>query len=306
MDSNAQLYAQMSIRPEKLAEVTRTTDSLVGFHKEFYSPIEQLLGIPWPVVGCLDYLESSFRHDRYLGNGEPLDRVTQKVPKGRGPFKTWSAGAVDALLTRKQPATWTIGNTLDFLEHYNGLGYRNRNLISPYLFNYSNLYVRGRFTEELGADGHYHSVYNPQALSKQAGAACILKLLSQVPSAIIYDAELDQACPLIGPSIWHWPTGEEFLAHTKTLVRKRLSKAKSASKTVPGVSITLGKKSTIVRITREPKMLTEAEVLQLTEEYGVDIASLLTKRKIPIMNSAGAQLNAPEKKPRSKGKKASS
>ena len=41
--------------------------------------------------------ESGADFSTYLGNGEPLTRRTRIVPKGRGPFKTWEDGAVDAL-----------------------------------------------------------------------------------------------------------------------------------------------------------------------------------------------------------------
>ena len=40
--------------------------------------------------------DSTFDFDTYLGTGEPLNRVTRLEPKGRGPFKSFEDGAVDA------------------------------------------------------------------------------------------------------------------------------------------------------------------------------------------------------------------
>ena len=53
------------------------------------------------------------------------------------------------------------------LERYNGFGYRKRGLVTPYLWSFSNLYIKGKFV----ADGHF----DPNAVSKQCGAALMLK-----------------------------------------------------------------------------------------------------------------------------------
>jgi lysozyme family protein len=39
-------------------------------------------GVPWFVVAALHERESGADFATYLGNGEPLNRVTQLVPKG--------------------------------------------------------------------------------------------------------------------------------------------------------------------------------------------------------------------------------
>jgi lysozyme family protein len=64
---------------------------------------------------------------------------------------------------------WPVPHMLSLLEKYNGLGYRRRGLPTPYLWSFSNLYDKGKYV----ADGHF----DPEAVSKQCGAAVMLKAL---------------------------------------------------------------------------------------------------------------------------------
>ena len=50
-----------------------------------------------------------------------------------------------------------------------GFGYRSRDVATPYLWSYSQHYTKGRFVAD--------HVFNPNAVSKQAGAAVLLKAL---------------------------------------------------------------------------------------------------------------------------------
>jgi len=54
-------------------------------------------------------------------------------------------------------------------ERYNGMGYRSRGIHSPYLWSYSNLYQKGRFTGD--------HVFDPDNISSQCGAAILLQRL---------------------------------------------------------------------------------------------------------------------------------
>ena len=69
-------------------------------NKERYQRVEKLARVPWAVIAALHMRESGADFRTYLGNGEPLNRRTRLVPKGRGPFKSWEDGAVDALAVR--------------------------------------------------------------------------------------------------------------------------------------------------------------------------------------------------------------
>lgn len=88
------------------------------------------------------------------------------------PF-TWEESAIDALhytkLTNWQD--WSVAGTLFKLEVYNGWGYRryHSQILSPYLWSFSNHYHQGKYA----ADGKFDS----QLISQQCGAAILLKEL---------------------------------------------------------------------------------------------------------------------------------
>jgi len=143
-------------------------------HKERYESVSELSGVPWQVIAAIHALESGYSFEGVLHNGDRIigtGRKTYRVPKGRGPFNTWEEAAIDALAIKKQPKEWNIENTLYYLERFNGLGYlRDPNKPdSPYLWSFSNHYVRGKYTH----DGRYSST----AVSKQCGAAVIIREL---------------------------------------------------------------------------------------------------------------------------------
>lgn len=136
-----------------------------------YTSVQTATGVPWTLIAALHYRESGMDFKTYLGNGEPLSRVTRLVPKGRGPFKTWEEGAIDALKYDKLDKK--IINTTALMcaqaEIFNGLGYRNKGIYSPYVWSGTNWYANGKYT----SDG----VYNPFKKDSQIGVAAILKRL---------------------------------------------------------------------------------------------------------------------------------
>ena len=52
------------------------------------------------------------------------------------------------------------------MEVYNGLGYRNKGINSPYLWGYSNHYEKGKFIKD--------HVFDPDAVTQQIGTAVLL------------------------------------------------------------------------------------------------------------------------------------
>lgn len=177
-----------------------------------YEAVSKATSVPWDVIGVIHYREASGSFDGVLHNGERIigtGKLTKLVPKGRGPFKTWEDAAVDALVNAAPYAArnkdWSIAGTLDILERYNGLGYRNKGLPSPYLWAGTDQYVKGKYV----ADGKF----DPNHVDKQLGVAPILmkvreKYPQQVqPEAIIvHDAEPIRTEPR-KPSIVPWLLG---------------------------------------------------------------------------------------------------
>ena len=128
--------------------------------------------IKWYHIALIHQMEGEGNFNTYLGNGQSLSKVTTIVPIGRGPFKSFEEGAIDAIklqgLDNKQD--WGIGSTLYLLEGYNGYGYTDfKGINSPYLWSGSNHYVSGYYVK----DGKY----DKNAVSQQIGIALILKSL---------------------------------------------------------------------------------------------------------------------------------
>jgi lysozyme family protein len=151
--------------------------------KARYEAVEKQTGVPWWFIAVVHEREASQKWNTQLGQGDPLNKKSVHVPKGRGPFKTWEEGAVDALVNcAPYPAKnkdWSIGGALTMLEKYNGLGYYRKGLPSPYVWAGTDQYVSGKYV----ADGKF----DPNAVDKQLGCAGLLKFMgiyqkSSVPS----------------------------------------------------------------------------------------------------------------------------
>jgi lysozyme family protein/peptidoglycan hydrolase-like protein with peptidoglycan-binding domain len=164
----ADLWRRMEVLPDKVQAVNTIANRLMGF-KSLYQQVSQATGVPWFVIAALHNRESDADFDTYLGNGEPLNRVTRLVPKGRGPFPSWEAGAIDALdLDRlNQVSDWSPERACYEIEKFNGFGYRAKHVNSPYLWSFSNNYHGGKYV----ADG----VFNPSVVDRQCGAMPIIK-----------------------------------------------------------------------------------------------------------------------------------
>jgi lysozyme family protein len=142
--------------------------------RERYDTVAQATGVPWMVIGILHVMETGGNFRTHLFNGDPLTARTVNVPVGRPlegtpPF-TWEQSAIAAIKFEKwdvRTKIWTVEDTMSAFEKYNGFGARRRGVVSPYLWSGSNLYRSGKFV----ADG----VWEPTAVSKQIGAAVLLK-----------------------------------------------------------------------------------------------------------------------------------
>jgi lysozyme family protein len=168
------MFESCAINPEKYPEVDTILNSILK-GKTFYEAVEKRLGIPWYFIGIVHCLEGSCNFGVHLHNGDPLNARTVQVPAGRPregtpPF-SWQASAEDALTLKQfnNLSDWSIPSMLYRFEGYNGFGYRKPaiNIPSPYLWSFSNHYKRGKFV----ADGNY----SPAAISKQCGAAVLLR-----------------------------------------------------------------------------------------------------------------------------------
>lgn len=160
------------------------TAAKIEANRARYEVVSKATGVPWDVIGVIHYRESSLNFAGVLHNGQKIigtGKKTTIVPKGRGPFSTWEQAAIDALVNchpyLAKNKDWSLGATLDLLEKYNGLGYRNRGLPSPYLWAGTDQYVKGKYV----ADGKF----DPNHVDQQLGVAALLMKLreNQAPAS---------------------------------------------------------------------------------------------------------------------------
>lgn len=177
------LFESCKIIPAYRSQVAWHTD-IITRHKVQYESVSAQTKIPWYFIGITHGLEASYNFKAHLHNGDvPLDQLTRQVPKNRPqpwsePY-TWEKSAIDALTLMKltQRTDWGLAEILYRLEAFNGFGYRSSKIKinSPYLWSFSSHYTKGKY--------RFDGKYDPALVSKQCGAAVILK--SMVISGII-------------------------------------------------------------------------------------------------------------------------
>jgi lysozyme family protein len=156
------------------AVIKRKTATMLA-NKERYAAIARRFvnpGLKWWLVAVIHEMEATQNFNCYLGNGQPWNQKTTIVPIGRGPFKSFEEGAIDALRLKKanEITDWSMNGVLYFLEGFNGYGYtRWKNMNSPYLWSGSNHYTKGKYVSD-GAKG-----WDPEYVSRQIGIALLLK-----------------------------------------------------------------------------------------------------------------------------------
>lgn len=171
----------------------------LGKAKSRYQGVERKTGIPWAVIAVIHERESSQDWRASLAQGDPWDRVSVHVPAGRGPFGSWEAAAIDALVAcppfLARRTDWSIAQALTALEAYNGIGYAARGVPSPYLWSGTDQYRSGKYVRD--------GVYDPGKVDAQLGcAAIIMALMSLDPRVDLTSSRLepDVAVPSAGRS----------------------------------------------------------------------------------------------------------
>lgn len=133
-----------------------------------YEEVEKRTGVPAELIAAIHWRESSGNFKTYLHNGEKLGKVTQLVPKGIY-FEDWTDAAVHAIKSHNPQIIdmQNIETWYEFAERYNGLGYRNRGVSSPYVWAGTDKYTSGKYI----ADGKYSAEH----IDQQLGVAIMLK-----------------------------------------------------------------------------------------------------------------------------------
>lgn len=175
----ASLYATATLRPEHVPELRWILGRLMHpAARARYDAVSGATGVPAFVVGILHMLEASGNFGTHLHNGDPLTARTVHVPAGRpaappagGHSYSWEESAIDALRLKSLHTNtdWSIPGLAYVFESYNGFGYRNTPVKSPYLWSFSTAYTAGKFVAD-------HK-FDPRAVSRQAGAMVLVRVL---------------------------------------------------------------------------------------------------------------------------------
>jgi lysozyme family protein len=205
--SYAKLWTELEPAPERVPALNRTAGDILA-HKAIYQRISAATGVPWFVVALIDQMEHEPKLglcNSHLHNGDPLTARTVNVPAGRPPGAppfTFEQSAIDALIfddLDKVPRVatgpedyakgWPIERVAYQLEKYNGGGYLDKPIVSPYLASWSNKYTSGKYVAD--------HVYDANAVSAQPGALTILKILATLDPEVA--AAIAPAAPVSAP-----------------------------------------------------------------------------------------------------------
>lgn len=195
LNSKRWTLAKLTRRAEYAKPVERI---LAARHR--YELIQRQTGVHWVFVACCHLRESNLDFSKSLAQGDPLDRVSRNVPKGRGPFTSFEEAAYDALVNCQPKAAlnpiWKqaplMPDMLTLLEMYNGLGYAYKGIPSPYIWSGTDQYSKGKYVRD--------GVFDPNVVDKQLGVAgLILCLLEKAPDAFLVKGPEKPVQPLITP-----------------------------------------------------------------------------------------------------------
>ena len=163
-------------KPTRSSEAVAVAKNLL-IHRDRFLAMQSLCGVPalW-VMPVFERENPSF--NSYLGNGDPLDRVTVHVPRGRGPFDSWEKGAADALTLDHitQVKIWTWPMACYEWELWNGFGPRNHGRTSGYVWSGTTIYQGGKYI----ADG----VWSRGTWDSQLGCVEIARAIAELDSEI--------------------------------------------------------------------------------------------------------------------------
>lgn len=177
--ANADRWAHAELT--RAAEFGPVAKRLVASKARFQG-LEAKTGVPWFIIAVIKERESGVDAGflKNIANGQSWSQKTTIVPIGRGPFTSWEAAGVDALVNCAPYAgrnkDWSVGGALTLLEQYNGLGYANKGLPSPYIWSGTDQYAKGKYVRD--------GVFDPNVVDAQLGCAGVLLAMAQIDPSI--------------------------------------------------------------------------------------------------------------------------
>ena len=145
-------------------------------NKDLYARIAEATGIPPQLIAAIHYRESGCNFNTYLHNGDPLGKPTTNYPQGIY-FDNFEEAAIDALSGKSQlrdafnlsASSTDMAAMAAFAERYNGLGYYNKDKISPYVYSGTSIYTGGKYVRD--------GVYDANVVDKQPGVYILISAI---------------------------------------------------------------------------------------------------------------------------------
>jgi lysozyme family protein len=237
-DANASFYAKLIIKGE-----------------DQYKAVEAATGIPWFFIGALHMRESGCDFKGVLHNGEKIIGTTRKtklVPKGRGPFKTWVAAAIDALDMRNlRGITWAPARMGYESEGFNGWGYTGKGVNSPYVWAGSNWEQPGKYVAD--------HVWDKDFDDPQIGTMTVLKRLSELRP--------DVAAALAENHVAPMTTGSVIKSATAVVMNNKKTTAAVTGAAATGTAVASDSSGTLDQL--QP-------ILDIFQQHGTTIGLVFT------------------------------
>ena len=96
--ANATRWQAVQITGNLVAAVDKIAARLVAaVAKTRYQSVAAKTKVPWFIIAVIHEREASQSWKGNLAQGDPWNKPSIHVPKGRGPFDSWEDAAVDAL-----------------------------------------------------------------------------------------------------------------------------------------------------------------------------------------------------------------
>lgn len=139
-------------------------------NRDKYEKVAEATGVPAELICAIHYREGSCNFDTYLHNGDPLGQATTHVPAGIY-FEDWTEAAIDAISSHNPEIVQDgdFESCCEFAERYNGTGYRNKGIASPYVWSGTTKYTGGMYVAD-------HQ-FDYSAVDKRIGVAVAMKYL---------------------------------------------------------------------------------------------------------------------------------
>lgn len=187
-----------------------------------FKPVFEELGIPIVWMICSFERESSMDFTRSPAQGDRWDQVSTHVPRGSGPFKSFTEAAIwsykhDGLDKNSAPWSWTYGCW--GWEKFNGFGPRDHARVSGYVFAGTDQY-----DPPAGRGGKYVSDNNwsPSAVDQQLGCVPLALELIGLDSSLAIPSDFMLGTPAVVP-VTPVPDGIGGGAHSTAWLQNALN-----------------------------------------------------------------------------------